>query len=290
LDDPTPTTVMSFGGGIQSTAIAHMVINRHPELMRVVDGLPDLFVFADTGDEPKSVYESVIRTKKALHPIPLMVVKKKSKWGGSISEDLLNRMKASRISGGDMPPMFVKNPDGTQGNVHRQCTFQWKIRIIHRAIKKAAGLNLKKPSHRNAGRVVNQWLGISTNEIQRMRDPKEDWLKHTYPLIDMGWDRANCISYLEKIGVGASRSACVHCPYQSNAEWIRLKQEEPDEWDKAVEFEKKIHEAMHSGAVVCGLKNLPYLHNSMVPLDEADFNRQGDLFAFDNECAGVCGV
>ena len=50
---------MSYGGGIQSTAIAHLVINKHPALMSVTKNLPTAFYFADTGDEPESVYKTV---------------------------------------------------------------------------------------------------------------------------------------------------------------------------------------------------------------------------------------
>ena len=50
---------MSFGGGVQSTAIAELVIRRDPRLLAVVNQLPELFIFADTGDEPEAVYAHV---------------------------------------------------------------------------------------------------------------------------------------------------------------------------------------------------------------------------------------
>ena len=47
---------VSFGGGVQSTAVAMMVIERHPDLIRVMgDVRPELWLFADTGDEPRAV-------------------------------------------------------------------------------------------------------------------------------------------------------------------------------------------------------------------------------------------
>ena len=282
---------MSSGGGIQSTAVAHLVLNKDPRLTAVLPSLPSVFVFADTGDEPEAVYSALRGMRKTLEGagIKLLEVKKKAKHGKSISEDILGRARAGLKGGGDMPPVFVRNPDGTQGHLHRQCTVQWKVDPIHKALKEEAGLNLRKKAHRES-MFVDQWLGISTDEATRMRTSGKIWLKHTYPLIEMGWTRANCISYLEKIGVRATRSACVYCPYHSDSEWVRLKTEEPEAWKRAVDFEKVLHAIIDSGQNICGLKNRFFFHRSMVPLEECDFNFQDDLFAFDNECAGVCGV
>tara|TARA_R110000824_G_scaffold270393_1_gene458845 strand:+ start:5512 stop:6390 length:879 start_codon:yes stop_codon:yes gene_type:complete len=292
MSEPKNLVAVSYGGGIQSTAIAHLVINKDPRLLAVVPELPSVFVFADTGDEPEAVYSALRGMRKTLEGagIKLLEVKKKAKHGKSISEDILERARAGLKGGGDMPPVFTLNPDGTQGHLHRQCTVHWKVKIIHKALKEEAGLNLRKLSHRDHGVCVDQWLGISTDEVSRMRTPSEAWLKHTYPLIEMGWTRANCISYLDELGIQATRSACVYCPFQSDAEWKRLKTTDQEGWKKAVEFEKELHTFIDIGQPICGLKNRFYFHRSMVPLEEADFNNQLDLFGFDEECAGVCGV
>lgn len=56
---------ISFGAGIQSTAIAFLVLEEHPELERVCRGnYPQHFFFADTGDEPLSVYHHLKKNEK----------------------------------------------------------------------------------------------------------------------------------------------------------------------------------------------------------------------------------
>ena len=70
-----------------------------------------------------------------------------------------------------------------------------------------------------------------------------------------------------------------------------MKNEEPEEFRRAVEFEKayqtaKIETVSRKGFV-------PYLHASRKPLSEVDFSTEeerGQLNMFNNECEGMCGV
>ncbi len=50
-----------------------------------------------------------------------------------------------------------------------------------------------------------------------------------------GWDRDDCINWLKKRfpGIKVPRSACVFCPYRTNAEWLEMKTHEPAEFAKA---------------------------------------------------------
>ena len=130
MTEPKQIVAVSYGGGIQSTAIAHLVINKHPELMAVIDRLPDCFIFADTGDEPESVYGTVGRTASALASagIPLLIVRKSK---NSLSEELKRKVEAG-IRGIDCPPFYLTtdSPDG--GIVSRQCTSAWKVEVLDR--------------------------------------------------------------------------------------------------------------------------------------------------------------
>ncbi len=86
------------------------------------------------------------------------------------------------------------------------------------------------------------------------------------------------------------RSACVFCPYHSNAEWRRLQIEEPDEFARAVWVEKELQRAKSSSQ---NFKTTPFLHNSCKPLDEIDFRsdvERGQKLLWDDECEGMCGV
>ncbi len=64
-----------------------------------------------------------------------------------------------------------------------------------------------------------------------------------------------------------------------------MKEEEPDQFQKAVEYEKQYQEQTRSI-----LEGMPYLHNSLKPLDQIDFTSQRQIDLFNNECEGMCGI
>ena len=86
------------------------------------------------------------------------------------------------------------------------------------------------------------------------------------------------------------RSACIYCPFHSDAEWRRLKDEEPKEFARAVQFERDLQ---HAKSQTDKQRGKPFLHNSLKPLDTVDLTTdiergQGEMFG--NDCTGLCGV
>jgi hypothetical protein len=92
------------------------------------------------------------------------------------------------------------------------------------------------------------------------------------------------------------RSACVYCPFHSDNEWRRLRDEEPEEFARAIRFEKDLQAVK---AKTDNFRGVPFLHPSLVPLDQVDLStdiERGQLSlwldeqSFGNECEGMCGV
>jgi hypothetical protein len=82
----------------------------------------------------------------------------------------------------------------------------------------------------------------------------------------------------------------VFCPFHNNAEWRRLKNDEPEAFAAAVEFERRVQEVK---ATTENFASTPFLHRSCVPLDQIDFRNdidRGQLTLWDDECEGMCGV
>jgi len=113
-----------------------------------------------------------------------------------------------------------------------------------------------------------------------------------FPLIDAGMTRADCLTWLkDRVPHETPRSACVFCPYHSDAEWERIKAE-PEEWARAVEVDRSLR--ANGSLVNRDLRQVLYLHVSCKPLDEVvlqpkPIDRQMPL-SFSRECEGVCGV
>ena len=85
------------------------------------------------------------------------------------------------------------------------------------------------------------------------------------------------------------RSACTFCPFHSNKEWARVK-ENKEEWEEVVTIDFAIRNT-DQFKKNNKMNGLMYLHNSCVPINEIDFNEDDGQFAFDfkDECEGMCG-
>ena len=272
---------------MQSTALALMVMRGEPQLMaHYGDALPEVWLFADTGDEPSEVYAHVESFGARMADAGLRL---ETVSAGILSEHVIERA-GKHERGISMPPMFVADNAGGSMPVRRGCTAIYKAKPLDAYAREWFSV---KRGYRGDPYVA-QWYGISCDESQRMRvaaDPKDSWRVFEYPLVRMGWTRRRCLDYLAEHGVEAPRSARVYCPFHSNAEWLRIKAQ-PDEWRRVVEFERAVHAAHDTHGDVAGLKSRPYLHRSRVPIDQVQFDGgQTALWdAWDDECAGVCGV
>lgn len=262
-------TYLSLGAGVQSSALlVCSALGLH--------GVPkaDFAVFADTQDEPAWVYD-YLDVLEGWSPIP---IKRTSK--GRLSEWVVDRQKQGKRF--VTVPLFTAG-DTSRGMLRRQCTREFKIDPIYKAVREHLGL---KPRQRFNGRV-RAMLGISIDEAQRMKPSLTKWITNTYPLVDAGLTRENCLRIIADTELSLpKRSACVFCPYKSNYEWRQLK-EHPEEWAKAVAFDEAVRDMTMAG------KDQPaFVHRSCVPLAEADLgdHDSDQINMFTNECEGMCGV
>ena len=264
--------VISLGAGVQSSTMALMAANG--ELPK-----PDCAIFADTGNEPKAVYTYLDFLKKIL-PYPIYKVSK-----GNITEDMINSIKNNTKF--PTAPFFTQNViTGKKGMLRRQCTSDYKIQPIKKKLRELCNIGYKK--HFPKDKYIEQWIGISTDEIQRMKPSRDPYILNRHPLIELKMSRQDCINYLNKNKIPLpEKSACIMCPYHNDAYWHFMKTERLNEFKEAVELDKKIR----TGAK--NIKDNLYLHKSCKPLDEVEFNKKENdkqLDMFNNECEGMCGV
>lgn len=258
--------ILSLGAGVQSSALALMAAKGE------ITPMPDAAIFSDVGAEPQSVYDYLDYLEKQL-PFPVYRVMEKD----GLLEDVKRGISGKRCSN---PPFHT-----TTGILMRTCTVDFKIRPIIRKTKEIAGWTGRKPKEP----IVTTWIGISLDEIQRMKESREPWIEHRFPLIEKRIHRYQCKKWIVDNGFREPpRSACWFCPYHSNKEWRRLKDEEPEEFKKAVELDKEIRDGVYK------TKQQLYLHKARIPLDQVDLSTDTDRgqeeFGFIQECDGMCGL
>lgn len=279
-------SVLSLGAGIQSSTI--LLMSAKGELPKL-----DAAIFSDTGWEPKEVYDHLEWLKPIAKKagIPLHVVS-----NGNIRDISVTGFADGKEGLGQRyatMPLHILNDDNSEGIIRRQCTSEFKVVPIERFIKTEI-LGLKKRSRWPAQAVIDHWFGISTDEMIRIRTPKEKWKRNVYPLCNIpsgylpkGYSRLGCVAWLERNypNQPMPRSACIGCPYHDNRAWRDLRDRRPDEWQEAVEVDRKIRHGKD-------MRGQAFLHRSLKPLDEADLGddkHQGILEGFKSECLGYCG-
>lgn len=314
--------VLNLGGGVQSSRV--LLGACRGELPRF-----DAAVFADTQWEPKAVYANVefLKGECARAGIPLVV----TGVGASIRDEILQFMRSRKRAGRKRyasAPMFVRNRDGSQGRMKRQCTKEYKIEVVERWVRREL-LGLAPGRRVPKGVLVRQWFGISDDEASRAAFPgvyrktkakagtdllglpvyrggrrwmPARWRHNVYPLLNEVWtpdrrvlaeailprreQRADCLDWLALRFPARHfpRSACVGCPFRSNAEWRDMRDNRPDEWADACDFDDRQRQLDRARAVERNvLTGTPYVHRQMVPLRMADLGGIG-------EKGGGCGT
>ena len=271
-----PLIILSLGAGVQSSTLALMA--KHGEIEK-----PNHAIFADTGAEPAPVYAWLEKLEKLLDfPVHRVM------WKNGLLSNITESINGGRFAGA---PFYTENADFNQtdkeGQLRRQCTREFKVQAITRKIRALLGAQV---GERLAGRgtLVRQYIGISLDEVIRIKESRDRWIQHEWPLVDKRMTRWDCIRWLEAHDYPVpAKSACTFCPYRNNAEWRWLRENDAAGWQQALEVDRMIRGGVR------GTKFSLFLHRDMKPLAECDLSTeedrgQGNLFL--NECEGTCGV
>jgi len=266
LENPQ-LVVISLGAGVQSSVLALMAEEG------CFSRKPDCAIFADTGWEPEGVYEHLEWLKTQLS-FPVYTVQK-----GNIRDDLLNEDKNKNYRSA---PFFTENG----GMSRRQCTREYKIEPIRKKERELIGLKPRQRAPKEP--VVEVWIGISTDEMQRIKESRDTWSHHRWPLIEKRMSRSDCQQWFAERHENRvlPRSACIGCPYHNDDEWRHMRDNDPVSWQDAILFDKQLR------TIERKMENKEYVHRSLKPLDQVDLTTPADhgQLSFLDECDGMCGM
>lgn len=256
--------VISLGLGVQSTAMYMMSSLRKIERA-------DHAVFSDPGAELPRTYEILELLQewaKSNDGIPIHVTDKKNLY-----KDILNQKNSTGHRFASIPG-FTENG----GMIRRQCTKEYKIDPVIKKIRELHGLKPRKHMP-----MTQVWLGISLDEIQRMKYSQIPRVEYYYPLIEGRLSRGDCMQMFEELMFPVPpKSSCVFCPYHSDRNWKELKEVYPESWEQAVKVDESIRYMSQRG-----MKEPIYVHRSCKPLKDVEFVDQQELFMCEE---GFCGL
>ena len=191
--------IIPVSGGKDSAAMCVLMHKKLPEAE---------YVFCDTGAELKETYEYLDRLEKKLN---IKIVRLGSDKG---FDHWLNYHHG-----------FLPSPRA------RWCTIVMKI----------------KPFEKYCGDDdITSYIGIRADEAKRIGyfNPKKPKIKAKYPFIEQGIKLDDVYNMLDESGVGLptyykwrSRSGCYFCFFQRRVEWVKLSEEHPDLFEKALAYE-----------------------------------------------------
>lgn len=253
--------VLSLGAGVQSTTLALMAKER------IIDPIPDVAIFADTGEEPLPVMEHLEWLEKQAD-LPFEVVRVSA---GSISEQAENGHRFAS------PPLFLSGG----GMARRQCTREYKVAPITKEQRSLMGY---KPYARIPPNSCEVWIGFSTDEFIRAGAAFDRWIANRFPLLEMGMSRTDCENWLQDHNYPIPmKSACVMCPFRSNEEWALLKRKDPEGFDRAISFDETIRSNTK-------LNRRAFVHHSREPLAGCKFEASQSVEGMATVCDGNCGT
>lgn len=224
-------TVLSFGGGQDSTALLELYIN-DPTFRERYAPQDFVVVMSDTGDEFPETYSHVakVRERCANHGIEFHFLTADQGWHRGDWTSLLNFYRAKTTIGSKAFP--------------KTCTDQLKLQPIYRFLESwLAGRYGVQCSRKKGIREfaktfgkIQMMIGIAMGEERRVADPLKNphaWyresIQNLYPLIDLGMDRAGCQAYIRSVRQAVPiPSNCRSCPWLSLEELEYLRRFHPE--------------------------------------------------------------
>lgn len=88
---------------------------------------------------------------------------------------------------------------GEKGILPRHCTGDFKVKPIQRHLKELLGVPADQRANLPEG-SVELWIGISWEEIQRMKPSDRAWIRHRWPLLEKRMTRGDCRAWMHEHG------------------------------------------------------------------------------------------
>lgn len=265
-------TVISLGWGVQSFTMAAM--SALGELPKI-----DFAIHADTMHESQATYAFVEKWSPWFEDKNVSVKTVKNPMGNALA--ILAKPGQTHI------PLFTLSPAQKYGQLNRSCTQRWKIAPMRKAIRwylASMGISNPKPG------TVEQWIGISLDEVERMRRSDVKYIVNRWPLVEKRMTRNDCANWLLAHGLEVPpKSACVFCPFHNREGWRKVKACKHD-WDEAVAIDKAFRDVRMNARKPVKV----FVHPQRIPLEQVDLtneveNGQMELFE-QEECSGTCFV
>ena len=165
----------------------------------------DEIIFADTGSEMPQTYAYLDYFEKKSG---LKITKVTSKHGSLYDYFFKGKSQSSKF--------------------HHWCSDKFKIQPIRKYLREKYG---KKETFE-----MNIFIDFS--EFHRMRESDRKYIKNKYPLVEQKLNRDQLKEIIKSKGyLLPEKSGCYHCCFTTKKGWIKLRNKEPELWQKTKDLE-----------------------------------------------------
>ena len=200
--------ILSLSGGKDSTALVFFMRDNMPEIFEKLE-----LVFCDTEHEIPETYAY-------LNKIELFLNKE------------ITRLKPKRSF-----EDILATTNFLPSHKHRWCTGLLKTNSLERYVK-----NLKS---KYGYSKIKLYIGIRSDETFRTKAAGNNpLLPEVFPFVENNIYKNDVENILKNVGIGMSdyykwrkRSGCYFCFYQSCMDWLKLYENHPDLYEKAMKYE-----------------------------------------------------
>jgi hypothetical protein len=166
----------------------------------------DEAIFADTGAELPETYENVKIAERYLRNHGISFRQVSSRNGTLYSTCRKRKVIPSQI--------------------WRWSTRDYKITPIH-------------AYYRSLKCHIYEYLGISFDEIERVKPSRESYITSLFPLVDARIDRETCVQLIKTAGIKIPvKSGCYFCPFNNAERWREIYENHHDLFIKAMHLEE----------------------------------------------------
>lgn len=221
---------------MQSTALALMSCEnaRNPGKYPLIP-IYDLVVFCDLGKEPPWVMQQVKFIQMACKMAGIKFVILQS----LLYQDYLENFGKRRVIS---IPFWTLSPDGKKGRMMRNCTLDYKIRLIQNYVRwELLGYKKGQRVKPEDIKTHQMHIGFSAEEKHRCSDNPHQMFVNRFPLVEMGLERKGNYAYIKDIwGLETKASACTFCPFHRNYFFQHLKYHYWKEYTDLVTFDQML--------------------------------------------------
>lgn len=235
--------ILSFGAGMQSTALALMSCENAIAEQKGRSGpyqlvpIYDIVIFCDLGFEPPWVKSQAEFVRDVCKSAGIRY----EQLDTPLYKDLMTDFGKKRVVS---IPWWTLRDDGHKSRMPRNCTIDYKVNQISKFFRwDVLGYKKGQRLKEEDGKAHEMHMGFSFEEKRRCKESPNHMFVNHFPLVEMGLVRADNYAYIRDVwGLDTKASACAFCPFHKNYFFKYMKENEQEAYQQLLKVDELLRD------------------------------------------------